>query len=99
MNWQKQNDKEKTIIKRLSDIKLLIRITCIYWGVNICIYFKKKLYLVIWRRYYFYNYKKETVKIRYPHDVNIILVQNIQKYIQFSDLEKDGETLFYSLLQ
>lgn len=61
--------------------------------------FKKKLYLVIWRRYYFYNYKKETVKIRYPHDVNIILFQNIQKYIQFSDLEKDGETLFYSLLQ
>lgn len=40
-----------------------------------------------------------TVKIRYPHDVNIILFQNIQKYIQFSDLEKDGETLFYSLLQ
>lgn len=39
------------------------------------------------------------VKIRYPHDVNIILFQNIQKYIQFSDLEKDGETLFYSLLQ
>lgn len=61
--------------------------------------FKKKLYLVIWRRYYFYYYKKETVKIRYPHDVNIILFQNIQKYIQFSDLEKDRETLFYSLLQ
>lgn len=89
MNWQKQNDMEKTIIKRLSDIKLLIRITCIYWGVNICIYLKK---IVL-------GHLKATVKIRYPHDVNIILFQNIQKYIQFSDLEKDGETLFYSLLQ
>lgn len=94
MNWQKQNDKEKTIIKRLSDIKLLIRITCIYWGVNICIYLKKNC---TW------SSEGDTifiiVKIRYPHDVNIILFQNIQKYIQFSDLEKDGETLFYSLLQ
>lgn len=61
--------------------------------------FKTKLYLVIWRRYYFYYYEKEIVKIRYPHDVNIILFQNIKKYIQFSDLEKDRETLFYSLLQ
>lgn len=38
----------------------------------------KKIVLGHLKAILFYNYKKETVKIRYPHDVNIILFQNIQ---------------------